>query len=114
MSPTIKVPCRVDYRPVSAATFCEQTSRLDPFLPQGARFGLANLLNQARWSCGFTYRRGDWPLRVDHANVTWGHWGGFTVEFISMPAEEEQRLQNYLATTVTPANSSLMGCTTTN
>lgn len=35
MSPTIKVPCRVDYRPVSAATFCEQTSRLESLSATG-------------------------------------------------------------------------------
>jgi hypothetical protein len=36
MSPTIELPCRVDYRPVSAATFYEETSRLESLSATGS------------------------------------------------------------------------------
>ncbi len=98
MSPTIDVPCRVDYRSVSAATFYEQTSRLESLSATSCTIRGRQLPTSGALELRIYLPSGNWPLRVDHAKVTWGHWEAFAVEFLSMPAEDQQRLHDYLAT----------------
>ncbi len=97
MSPTIEVPCRVDFRSVNAATFHEETSRIDSLSATGCMIRSRQLPTSGNLELRLYLPSGDWPLRVDHAKVTWGHWDGFTVEFLSMPANDQRRLQDYLA-----------------
>ena len=44
-----------------------------------------------------------WPIRVDHAKVTWGYWDSFTVEFFDCPAGDQERLEGYPSVATAPA-----------
>ncbi len=93
----IEVSCRVDFRPVDATTFCERTGRLELMSATGCIIRCQRPESWEALELRVYLPGGDWPLRVDHAQVTWGHWDEFTVEFLSMPATDQQRLQDYLA-----------------
>ncbi len=98
MSPTIGVSCRVDFRPAPVPASCDQTGRVESLSATGC-----TILTRDRPKPGTTLELrvylpgGDWPLRVDHATVTWSHWDCFTVEFLSIPARDQQRLRTYLS-----------------
>jgi hypothetical protein len=102
MSPILETLCRVDYRSVRDGFSGEHTSRLDSLSATGCTIRSRELPETDALELRIYLPDGEWPLRIDLAKVTWGHWDGFTVEFLSMPAKEQQRLQDYLATTVTP------------
>ena len=96
MLPTIDVSCRVDYRPVGGDAFCEHTTRLESVYVTGCTIRSPHLPDSSEVELRIYLPGSDWPLRVDQAKVTWGHWAGFTVEFLSMPTRDQQRLQHYL------------------
>ena len=88
---------RVDFRPVEASTRPERTGRVDAYTTTGC-----TILTRSHPDPGAElelrlYLPGSsWPLRIDRAKVTWGHWDSFTVEFLALPASERTRLQNSL------------------
>ncbi len=97
MSPTIEVPCRVDFRPVAAQEFCEHTGRVDTLSATGC-----SIRSGHRQEPGTTlelrvYLPGaHWPIRVQRAEVIWSHWDEFTVEFCDVSIRDQDRLQRCL------------------
>lgn len=99
MSERSTVPCRVDFRTLPAQSLIEQTGRLESLWATGCTI----LTDHHPAPDPVVELRiylpdGEWPLRVDRAHVTWGHWDSFTVEFVSLSAQDQQRLKTYLAT----------------
>ena len=97
MSPTMEVPCRVDYRPVGAQTFCEWTGRVNSLSATGCSIRTrhqpdAGLRLELR-----IYLPGSvWPIRVKEAEIIWSHWDEFTVEFHGLSAHDQDQLQRCL------------------
>ena len=95
MFPTIEVSCRVDYREARAGLAGEHSSRLDSLSITGCTIH-SNVIPEADvLELRIYLPDGDWPLRIDHAKVSWGNWGGFAVEFIDVPAADQRRLREY-------------------
>jgi hypothetical protein len=97
MSPTMEVSCRVDYRAINPGLAREHTSRVDSLSVTGCTIRTGQVPGGEALELRIYLPDGKWPLRIDHAKVSWGHWDGFTVEFLSMPAKDQQRIQEYLA-----------------
>ena len=99
---------RADFRPVAATTLSEQTGRVESFSATGC-----TILTRSHPDPGAElelrlYLPGSsWPLRVDRAKVAWGHWDSFTVEFLSLPASEQNRLEESLVEVATSERDSL-------
>jgi hypothetical protein len=98
MSEGRTVSCRVDFRTLLAHSFTEQTGRVESLWATGC-----TILTTEHPACDTLLELriylpdGEWPLRVDRAQMTWGHWDSFTVDFLSLPAGDQQRLREYLA-----------------
>lgn len=99
-----EVMFRADFRPVAAETLSEHTGRVQSLSSSGC-----TILTRCQPDPGAQLELrlylpgGSWPIRVDHAKVTWEHWDSFTVEFISLPARDQERLEDYLAEAAAPA-----------
>ncbi len=99
MSDRSTVPCRVDFRTIPAQSLTEYTGRLESLWVTGC-----TILTTAQPDLDVTLELriylpdGEWPLHVDSAQITWGHWGSFIVEFVNLPAHDHARLTTYLAT----------------
>ena len=97
MSPTIEVPCRVDYRPVGAQNFCEWTGRANYLSATGCSIRTrhqpeADIRLELR-----IYLPGSvWPMRVTQAEIIWSHWDEFTVEFLELSIRDQDQLQRCL------------------
>jgi hypothetical protein len=92
----------VDFRAISAGLTREHTSRLDSLSVTGCTIRTGQVPNGEALELRIYLPDSEWPLRIDHAKVTWGHWDGFTVEFLNIAAKEKQRLQAYLANAPVP------------
>ncbi|MGZ8422048.1 MAG: PilZ domain-containing protein [Nitrospira sp.] len=99
-----EVMFRADFRPVAAETLSEHTGRVQSLSSSGC-----TILTRCQSEPGAEIELrlylpgGAWPIRVDHAKVTWGYWDSFTVEFLSLPACDQERLEDYLAEASAPA-----------
>ena len=91
-------PYRVTYRPIVEGTSLERTSRMDCMTARGCT--ILSPLPPASDALELSLYFGDQeePVRVDRAQVMWGDWNGFTVEFHDMPATDQRRLREYLWT----------------
>jgi hypothetical protein len=98
MFPTIDVSCRVDYREARTGLPGEHTSRLDSLSVNACTIHSNAIPDAEVLELRIYLPDGQWPLRIDHAKVSWGNWGGFAVEFIDMPAADQRRLREYLHT----------------
>lgn len=98
MFPTIDVSCRVDYREARTGHPGEHTSRLDSLSVNACTIHSNAIPDAEVLELRIYLPDGQWPLRIDHAKVSWGNWGGFAVEFIDMPAADQRRLREYLHT----------------
>jgi hypothetical protein len=99
MSESSTVPCRVDFRTLPAKSLTEQTGRLESLWATGCTILTAHHPGpDAVLELRIYLPDGEWPLRVDCAQITWGHWDSFTVEFASLPTRDQERLKTYLAT----------------
>ncbi len=96
MTPIRETICRVDYRSVRGALTGEQTSRLDSLFASGCTIRGRKLPDTDALEMRIYLPDGEWPLRIDLAKVSWGHWDGFAVDFVDMPAEDRRRLREYL------------------
>lgn len=97
MSPTIEVPCRVDYRPAAAQEFCEWTGRVDRLSATGCSIRTAYHPEPgAKLELRIYLPGSAWPIRVQQAEVIWSHWDEFSVEFLSLPIRDQDQLQRYL------------------
>jgi hypothetical protein len=99
-----EVMFRVDVRPINPQTFSEHIGRVESISATGC-----TILTRWQPKAGAEVElrlylpSGSWPIRVDHAQVTWGHWNSFAVEFLSMPSADKAQLQDYLLHAATPA-----------
>lgn len=97
MSPTIVVPCRVDYRPAAVQEFCEQTGRVEFLSATGCTIRTSHHPEPGAMLELRIYLPGSaWPIRVHKAEVTWSHWDEFTVEFLNLPLRDQDQLQHCL------------------
>jgi hypothetical protein len=89
---------RVTYRPIGAGTSVERTSRLGFITAIGC--SIVSPLPPASDALELSLCFGDdeEPVRVDRAQVMWGDWTGFTVEFVDISAAEQRRLRECLWT----------------
>jgi len=97
MSSTIKVPCRVDYRAIGTGFAVERASRLGSLSATGCTIRTGQPPDGASLELRIYLPDGGWPIRIDHVQVSWGHWDEFTVTFVDMPASDLRRLQEYLS-----------------
>jgi hypothetical protein len=97
MSHTIEVSCRVDFRAIRTGLAGEHTSRLDSLSATGCTIRTGQAPDREVLELRIYLPDGEWPLRIDHAKVSWGHWDGFSVEFVDMPAVDQRRLQELLS-----------------
>jgi hypothetical protein len=93
----MEASCRVDFRPVNADTSCEHTGRIEAIFATGCTIRTQRPESWEALELRIYLPGGDWPLRVDHATVTWVRWDSFSVEFLTLSAPEQERLRNYLA-----------------
>lgn len=103
MSPTIELPCRVDYRRIGAQHFCEWTGRVKYLTATGCSIQTshqpeADMLLELR----VYLPGGAWPIRVNQAEIIWSHWDEFTVEFIDLSMSDRDQLQHYLIEAAAP------------
>ena len=91
-------PYRVTYRPIVAGTSLERTSRMDCMTATGCT--ILSPLPPASDALELSLYFGDQeePVRVDRAQVMWGDWNGFTVEFVDISPAEQRRLRECLWT----------------
>ena len=97
MSERSTVPCRVDFRPVTADTFGEHTGHLESISATGCTIRTGQPLES--WDAlelGIYLPGLAWLLKVDQAKVTWGRSDVFTVEYLSLAVAEQLRLEDYL------------------
>ena len=97
MSPTIEVPCRVDYRPAGAESFCEWTGRVNYLSATGCSIRTRqHPVPGARLELRIYLPGSAWPIRVQQAEVVWSHWDEFTVEFRDLSIRDQDQLQRCL------------------
>lgn len=94
---------RVDFRPLHAETLAEHTGRVESVSATGCTIRSRNQPEPGAELELRLYLPGRaWPIRVDHATVTWGYWDSFCVYFLSLPAPDREQLAAYLAAQPTP------------
>lgn len=97
MSPTLQLPCRVDYRPADVKHFCELTGRVEYLSATGCTIRTGNQPEPGTTLELRLYVPGSaWPIRVSRATVAWAHWDEFTVEFVHVPLQDQDQLQHCL------------------
>ena len=103
MSPTIELPCRVDYRPVGAQQFCEWTGRVNYLSATGCSIQSSHQPDaDMRVELRVYLPGGAWPIRVKQAEIMWSHWDEFTVEFLDLSLSDRDQLQHYLFEAAAP------------
>ena len=99
MSEHSTTPCRMDFRSLSAAVLhgdrpvvWNHSGR--PAVPFCLRTSTAG------GYAGTPYLSPGWRMApaIDRAEITGGQWDSLTIEFLSLPAREQERLMTYLAT----------------
>lgn len=99
MSAQSTIPCRVDFRTFPAESFSETTGRVESLWATGCSIQASlPTAPDPVLELRIYLPDGEWPLIIDGAHITWGHWDSFTVEFVSMPDRDRARLHAYLAT----------------
>lgn len=99
MSEQPAIHCRVDFRTLPVTAFTEQTGRLDSLWSTGCTVQTPlHLDSSSMVELRIYLPDGHWPLRIDRARITWSHWTSFSVEFVTLSAEDQNRLEAYLAT----------------
>lgn len=89
---------RADFRQVAAKTLSEHTGRVQSLSSRGCRiFARCQPQPGAQVELRLYLPSEASPIRVDHAKVTRGYWDLFTVEFLDLPASEQERLKDYLS-----------------
>jgi hypothetical protein len=97
MSPTIEMPCRVDYRPVGTQAFVEWSGRVDLISASGCSIRTSQHPEPGSKLELRIYLPGSpWPIQVQQAEVIWSHWNEFTVEFLNLPIRDLDHLQRCL------------------
>ena len=98
MSPTMDVSCRVDYRAFGSGLAEAHTSRVASLSVSGCTIRGHQIPDGEALELRIYLPDGQWPLRIDRATMSWGHWDEFTVDFVDLPAAEQRRLEAYLST----------------
>ncbi|ULA68828.1 MAG: hypothetical protein LZF62_380014 [Nitrospira sp.] len=98
MSERHSVSCRVDFRILPVTTFTDQSGRLECLWGSGCTIQTPLHIDPAAMvELRIYLSDGQWPLRIDCARITWSHWTSFSVEFVTLSAEDQSRLEAYLA-----------------
>ena len=98
MSRTIAVACRVDFRAVHSSTLKEQVGRVELLSASGCTIlSHPQPSPKTLFELRIALPDGNWPLIVERAQVTESQWDAFTVEFLSVPLRDQQRLREFLA-----------------
>jgi hypothetical protein len=94
---------RADYRPVAAKMLSAHTGRVQSISSSGCTiFARCQPQPGAQVELRLYLPGEAWPIRVDHAKVTWGYWDSFTVEFLDLSAGDQERLKDYLSVATAP------------
>jgi hypothetical protein len=94
MTPTIEVPCRVDYRPVGSEHFCEWIGRVNYLSATGCSIRTSHQPEADTPLELRIYLPGSaWPMQVKQAEIIWSHWDEFTVEFLELSVADRDQLQ---------------------
>ncbi|MBA2485314.1 MAG: PilZ domain-containing protein [Nitrospira sp.] len=102
MSRTIAVACRVDFRAAHSGTLKEQVGRVELLSASGCTIlSHPQPAPETLFELRIALPDGHWPLIVERAQVIESQWDAFTVEFLSVPLRDQQRLRNFLAKPVT-------------
>jgi hypothetical protein len=97
MTPTIEVPCRVDYRPVGSEHFCEWIGRVNYLSATGCSIRTSHQPEADTPLELRIYLPGSaWPMQVKQAEIIWSHWDEFTVEFLELSIADRDQLQRCL------------------
>jgi hypothetical protein len=97
MTPTIEVPCRVDYRPVGSEHFCEWIGRVNYLSATGCSIRTTHQPEADTPLELRIYLPGSaWPMQVTQAEIIWSHWDEFTVEFLELSIADRDQLQRCL------------------
>lgn len=97
MSPTIEIPCRVDYRPVGAQHFCEWTGRVNHLSATGCSIQTNHQPDaDIQLELRIYLPGGAWPMRVQQAEIICSHWDAFMVEFLELSIRDRDQLEGCL------------------
>lgn len=98
MSAFNSVPCRVDFRLLPATTLSDQTGRLEILSPTGCTIRTRHHLPpDATLELRIYLPDGQWPLRVNCAQILDHRREHLTVSFLQLSAREQARLHEYLS-----------------
>ena len=89
---------RVHYRPIGGGTSLERTSHVDLLSATGCTIRTPQPPASHALELSVYFGDSHEPLRVGRAQVMWGDWNGFTVEFLDMSAGDQRRLREHLWT----------------
>ena len=97
MSPTLQVPCRVDFRAAGSEQWCEWTGRVNYLSATGCSIQTAHHPeSHTRLELRLYLPGSAWPVRVPQAEIVWSHWDEFTVEFHGLTISDQDQLQRCL------------------
>lgn len=98
MSRTIAVACRVDFRAVHSGTLKEQVGRVESLSARGCTIlSHPQPAPETLFELRIALPDGEWPLRVERAQVIESQGDAFIVEFLRVPLRDQQRLRDFLA-----------------
>ena len=98
MSPTLQIPCRVDFRPAGSEQWCEWTGRVNYLSATGCSILTSHRPDpDVKLELRIYLPGCVWPVRVQDAEVVWSHWDEFTVEFHGLTISDQDQLQRCLA-----------------
>ncbi|QOJ36876.1 MAG: hypothetical protein HRU82_18820 [Nitrospira sp.] len=81
----------------------DQSGRLDSLWSTGCTVQTPlHLDSSAMVELRIYLSQGQQPIRIDRARITWSHWTSFSVEFVSLSAEDQGRLETYLTSRPNP------------
>lgn len=97
MSAFKSIPCRVDFRLLPATTLSDQTGRLETLSPTGCTIRTRHHLPpDSRLELRIYLPDGQWPLRVECAQIIDHQRDSITVSFLQLSTREQEHLDEYL------------------
>lgn len=97
MSAFTSVPCRIDFRVLPVTTLTDAAGRLETLSTTGCTIRTRHHLPpDAALELRIYLPDGQWPLRVDRAQVIDHQRERITVSFLQLSVQERDRLHEYL------------------
>lgn len=101
MSAFKSIPCRVDFRLLPATTLSDDTGRLETLSPTGCTIRTRHHLPpDSTLELRIYLPDGQWPLRVECAQIIDHQREKITVSFLQLSTQEQARLHEYLGVTL--------------